>query len=154
MLSLVPIRMSPPLDQPGRPNSDRSEGKTNDPRVKPSYSAWKSPDFPNVFNAHSDTLQLFGLGSLQNFPLSEWSCEPQRSPSQWKSVKYGRQRLYQQNGASAQHACPHYEQGQDAFLKLRVADNPVTSETFAKLFSLSSVLSRLVGRWRNCHPWG
>jgi hypothetical protein len=45
--------------------------------IEPSYSAWKSPDFPSVFNAHSDILQLFGrLRSLQNFPLSEWSCEP------------------------------------------------------------------------------
>jgi hypothetical protein len=40
--------------------------------IEPSYSAWKSPDFPNVFNAHSDILQLSGrLRSLQNFPLSE-----------------------------------------------------------------------------------
>jgi hypothetical protein len=33
-------------------------------------------------------------------------------------VKYGRQRLYQQNGASAQHTRPHHEQGQDALPKL------------------------------------
>ena len=45
--------------------------------IEPSYSAWKSPDFPSVFKAHSDILQLFGrLRSLQNFSLSEWSCEP------------------------------------------------------------------------------
>jgi hypothetical protein len=45
--------------------------------IEPSYLAWKSTDFLNVFNAHSDILQLFRrLRSLQNFPLSEWSCEP------------------------------------------------------------------------------
>jgi hypothetical protein len=107
--------------------------------IEPSYSAWKSPDFPNVFNAHSDILQLFGrLRSLQNFPLSEWSCEPhERSPSLWKSVKYGRQRLYQQNGASAQHARPHHEQGQDTFPKLLVAGDVIRVwHLFAPAFSV------------------
>jgi hypothetical protein len=87
--------------------------------IEPSYSAWKSSNFCGVFNTHSDILQLFGrLRSLQNFSLSEWCCERlELSPSLWKSVKYRRQRLYQQNGASAQHARLHHEQGQDALAK-------------------------------------
>ncbi|SDS47894.1 hypothetical protein SAMN05444158_2184 [Bradyrhizobium canariense] len=91
--------------------------------IEPSYSAWKSASFRSVFNTHSGIFQLSGrLRSLQNFSLSEWSCEThERSPSLWRSVKYGRQRLYQQNGASAQYARPHHEQGQDAFPKLFVA---------------------------------
>jgi hypothetical protein len=72
------------------------------------YSAWKSSNFRSILNTRSDILQLFGrLRSLQNFSLSEWRYDPlDRSPSLWKSVKYGRQPLYQQNGASAQHARP------------------------------------------------
>jgi hypothetical protein len=95
--------------------------------IEPSYSAWKSPNFRSVFNVHSDIFQLFGrLRSLQNFSLSEWSCEPhERSPGLWKSVKYGRQRLYQQNGASAQHARPDHEQGQNALPKLLVAGDVI-----------------------------
>ena len=87
--------------------------------IEPSYSAWKSPNLRSVFNTHSDSLQLFGrLRLLQNFSLSEWSYETdERSPSLWKSVKYGRQRLYQQHGASAQHAGIHDEQGQDPLPK-------------------------------------
>ena len=102
-------------------------------------ASWKSADFPSVFKAHSDILQLFGrLRSLQNFPLSERSCEPhERSPSLWKSVKYGRQRLYQQNGASAQHARSHHEQGQDAFPKLLVAGDVIRVwHLFATAFSV------------------
>ena len=41
--------------------------------IEPSYSAWKSPDFRNVFKSRSDISQLFGrLRSLRNFSLSEW----------------------------------------------------------------------------------
>jgi hypothetical protein len=36
-------------------------------------------------------------------------------------VKYGRQRLYQQNGPSALHARRYYAQGEDAFPKHLVA---------------------------------
>jgi hypothetical protein len=40
--------------------------------IEPSYSAWKSPDFRNVFKVRSDIFQLFGrLRSLQIFSLSE-----------------------------------------------------------------------------------
>jgi hypothetical protein len=95
--------------------------------------------FPECFQSPFRHLQLFGrLRSLQNFPLSEWSCEPhERSPSLWKSVKYGRQRLYQQNGASAQHARPHHEQGQDAFPKLLVAGDVIRVwHLFAPAFSV------------------
>lgn len=35
----------------------------------------------------------------------------------WKSVKYWGQRLYQQNGTSAQHTGTHHEQGQDVLPK-------------------------------------
>lgn len=45
--------------------------------VAPLYSAWKSPDFRNVFKSHSDISQLSGrLSSLQNFFLSEWELLP------------------------------------------------------------------------------
>jgi hypothetical protein len=48
--------------------------------VAPSYSAWKSPNFRNVFKNRSDILQLFGrLRSLRNFSLSEWRLPPARS---------------------------------------------------------------------------
>jgi hypothetical protein len=41
--------------------------------IEPSYSAWKSANFRNVFKSRSDILQLFGrLRSLRNFSLSEW----------------------------------------------------------------------------------
>jgi hypothetical protein len=46
-------------------------------RLEPSYSAWKSPDFRNVFKSRSDISQLFGrLRSLRNFSLSEWRPPP------------------------------------------------------------------------------
>jgi hypothetical protein len=95
--------------------------------IEPWYSAWKSRDFPSVFNAPSDILQLFGrLRSLQNFSLSEWCCEPhEHSPKLWKSVKYGRQRLYQQNGAPAQHAGTHDEQGKNPLPKHLVAGDVI-----------------------------
>jgi hypothetical protein len=42
--------------------------------IEPSYSAWKSPDFRNVFKSRSDISQLSGrLRSLRNFSLSECS---------------------------------------------------------------------------------
>jgi hypothetical protein len=48
--------------------------------IEPSYSAWKSPDFRNVFKSRSDISQLFGrLRSLRNFSLSEWRLPPKRS---------------------------------------------------------------------------
>jgi hypothetical protein len=41
--------------------------------IEPSYSAWKSPNFPNVFIVSSDKSRPSGpLGSLQNFSQSEW----------------------------------------------------------------------------------
>src|ERR1700688_4281037 len=41
--------------------------------IEPSYSAWKSSDFRNVFKSHSDIWRLSGrLRSLGNFSLSEW----------------------------------------------------------------------------------
>jgi hypothetical protein len=41
--------------------------------IEPSYSAWKSSNFHNVFNSRSDISQPFGqLRSLWNFALSEW----------------------------------------------------------------------------------
>jgi hypothetical protein len=41
--------------------------------IEPSYSAWKSANFRNVFKNRSDILQPSGrLRSLQNFSLSEW----------------------------------------------------------------------------------
>ena len=47
--------------------------------IEPSYSAWKSPDFRNVFKSRSDISQLFGrLRSLRNFSLSEWRLLPKR----------------------------------------------------------------------------
>jgi hypothetical protein len=92
--------------------------------IEPWYSAWKSSNFCSVFNTHSDILQLFGrLRSLQNFSLSEWCDE--RFPSLWKSVQYGRQRLYQQNGASTQHAGTHDEQGEDLLPKDLVAGDVI-----------------------------
>src|SRR6267142_3637895 len=52
-------------------------------RLEPSYSAWKSPDFRNVFKSRSDISQLFGrLRSLRNFSLSEWRLPPKRSSVQ------------------------------------------------------------------------
>jgi len=45
-------------------------------RLEPSYSAWKSPDFRNVFKSRSDISQPFGrLRSLRNFSLSEWPLQ-------------------------------------------------------------------------------
>jgi hypothetical protein len=42
--------------------------------IEPSYSAWKSPNPPNVFIVSSDNSQHFGrLRSLQNFSQSEFS---------------------------------------------------------------------------------
>jgi hypothetical protein len=102
----------------GRNEMERVKG------IEPSYSAWKSSNFCSVFNTHSDILQLFGrLRSLQNFSLSEWCDE--RFPSLWKSVQYGRQRLYQQNGASTQHAGTHDEQGEDLLPKDLVAGDVI-----------------------------
>jgi len=41
--------------------------------IEPSYSAWKTPDYRNVFNSRSDISQLFGrLRSLANLSQSEW----------------------------------------------------------------------------------
>jgi hypothetical protein len=41
--------------------------------IEPSYSAWKSPNLPKVFKAHSDKSRPSGqLRSLQNFLPSEW----------------------------------------------------------------------------------
>jgi hypothetical protein len=43
------------------------------------YSAWKSPDFRNVFKSRSNIFQLFDpLRSLWNFSLSEWRLPPER----------------------------------------------------------------------------
>jgi hypothetical protein len=43
--------------------------------IEPSYSAWKSPNLPNVFKACSDKSDHTGrLRPLQNFPQSE--CPP------------------------------------------------------------------------------
>jgi hypothetical protein len=40
--------------------------------IEPLYSAWKSPEFRNVFKSRSDISRLFGrLRSLRNFSLSE-----------------------------------------------------------------------------------
>jgi hypothetical protein len=65
----------------------------------------------------------------------------ERSPSLWKSVKYERQRLYQQNGASAQHARPYHEQGQDAIPKLLVAGDVIRVwHLCAPAFSCDEVL--------------
>jgi hypothetical protein len=51
----------------GRNEMERVKG------IEPSYSAWKSPGFSNVFKSHSDISLLFGrLKSLQNFSVSEW----------------------------------------------------------------------------------
>src|SRR5260370_297033 len=48
--------------------------------IEPSYSAWKSPDFRNVFKSRSDILQLSGrLRSLGTFSLSEWRLHAPRS---------------------------------------------------------------------------
>jgi hypothetical protein len=48
--------------------------------IEPSYSAWKSANFRNVFKSRSDISQLFGrLRSLRNFSLSEWRLPPKRS---------------------------------------------------------------------------
>ena len=45
--------------------------------IEPSYSAWKSANFRNVFKSRSDILQLSGrLRSLRNFSLSEWRRAP------------------------------------------------------------------------------
>jgi hypothetical protein len=45
--------------------------------IQPSYSAWKSANFRNVFKSRSDILQLSGrLRSLGNFSLSEWLRAP------------------------------------------------------------------------------
>ncbi len=44
------------------------------------YSAWKSPDFRNIFKSRSDISQLVGrLRSLRNFLLPEWRLPPKRS---------------------------------------------------------------------------
>jgi hypothetical protein len=41
--------------------------------IEPSYSAWKSPDFRNVFKGCSDIFRRSGrLRMLRNFSLSEW----------------------------------------------------------------------------------
>jgi hypothetical protein len=41
--------------------------------IEPSYSAWKSPNFTNVFTVGSDKSRPSGqLRSLQNFSQSEW----------------------------------------------------------------------------------
>ncbi|WP_177234914.1 hypothetical protein [Bradyrhizobium sp. cf659] len=47
--------------------------------IEPSYSAWKAPEYCNVFKSHSGISQLFGLlRSLRNFSLSEWRLPPPR----------------------------------------------------------------------------
>src|SRR5216684_1937160 len=51
--------------------------------IEPSYSAWKSPDFRNVFKGRSDIFWLSGrLRLLRNFSLSEWRLPAHARPFQ------------------------------------------------------------------------
>src|SRR5258708_37413855 len=59
--------------------------------IEPSYSAWKSPDFRNVFKSRSDISQLSDpLRSLQNFSLSEWRLPALRGTKEMQERRSSR----------------------------------------------------------------